>query len=132
MIYCLLVSMVAMHPGDPDNVAITSHVDLIEVNHYFDNEGKPVFNQLIFHNWDDSAGRFNVCAWRLLKNPNQIPVRNAVTGHYSATWHDGKILRTVNAERRIETWTQYDPETWERAFLPKSQRPDLLRPDVKP
>ncbi len=120
--------LVAMFPGDPPQIAVTSHADLIEINHYFDAEAKPVFNQVIFYNWDEEAGRFNVFAWRLLKNANQFPVRNAETGIYSATWHDGRLLRTVHADRRIETWTQYDPETWERAFLPKGDRPDLVRP----
>ena len=126
----LLTFLVAIFPGDPPDVSVVSYVDLIEVNHYFDNEGKPVFDQLIFYDWDDTAARFNVTAWRLLKNPNQIPVRDAATGRYTASWHDGKLLRTVHADRRIETWTQHDPETWERAWLPKSRRPDLVRPDT--
>jgi hypothetical protein len=128
MFFYLLILLLGFAPGDPPPIAMTSHVDLIEVNHYFDNDGKPVFNQLIFYNWDESAGRFNVNAWRLLKNTNQIPIRNAVSGKFSSTWYDGKVLRTINADDRIETWTQYDPETFERAFLPKSERPDLVRP----
>jgi hypothetical protein len=124
----ILAALVAMAPGDPPQVALTTHVDLVEVNHYFDAEGKPVFNQLIFYDWDEQAGRFNVVAWRLLKNPRQVPVSDSVTGKYSATWHDGRVLRTVRAERRVETWTQFDPETFERAFLPKNERPDLVRP----
>jgi hypothetical protein len=125
----VLAVLLAVLPGDPPEIAVTSHAELVEVNHYFDTEGKPVFDQIIFYNWDSSAGRFNVVAWRLLKQPGQVPVRNPHSGRYTATWHDGRLLRTVHAERRIETWTQYDPETWERAFLSKSDRPDLVRPD---
>lgn len=112
-------------------ISATEHIDLVEVNHYYDGTGKLVFDQLIFYNWDDSARRFNVVAWRLLKNPNQLPIRNAANGKYSASWHDGKVLRIIHADRKQETWTQYDPETHERQFLPKSNRSDLLRIDLK-
>ena len=116
--------------SDPPPISVTEHVDLIEVNHYFDDAGKPVFDQLIFYNWDATARRYNVCAWRLLKNPNQLPIRNPRNGMYYASWHDGKLLRVIEAEERMETWTQFDPETHERAFLPKGMRTDLLRVDL--
>lgn len=117
--------------SDPPRIAATEHIDLIEINHYFDGGGKSVFDQLIFYNWDESARRFNVVAWRLLKNPNQLPIRNPGNGMYYTSWHDGKILRVIHADRKMETWTQYDPETYERKFLPKSSRSDLLRIDLK-
>lgn len=117
-------------PGDPPAGPVVTQADLIEINHYFDQDGKSVFDQLIFLDWDDKANRYNVVAWRLIKSPNQIPLRNPGTGKYSATWFDGKVLRTVIANKRVETWTQFDPETRERAFRAKSQRPDLVRPPV--
>ena len=117
--------------SDPPAFAATESIDLVEVNHYYDDGGKAVFDQLIFYNWDSQAGRYNVVAWRLLKNPNQLPLRNPQNGMYYSSWHDGKLLRVIQAERKLETWTQYDPETRERQFLPKSQRPDLLRLDLK-
>lgn len=116
---------------DARSHAVTQHVDLVEVNHYFDDAGKPVFDQLIFFNWDDDANRFSVLAWRLIKNQNQIPVRQSSSGQYYAAWHDGKILRLIYADRALETWTQFDPETVERAYLAKDRRPDLLNPPSK-
>ena len=127
----LLCSTVGFLFSDPPRIAAAEHIDLIEVNHYFDGSGKSVFDQLIFYNWDKTANRFNVVAWRLLKNPNQLPIRNAQNGMYYASWHDGKILRVIHADHKMETWTQYDPETYERRFLPKSCRSDLLRIDLK-
>ena len=88
--------LVMVLSGDPPEIAVTDYVDLVEVNHYFDNAGKPVFNQLIFYNWDEPAGRYNVCAWRLLKNPSQVPVRNPVTGkphHAMIRLHTGFEFR---------------------------------------
>ena len=117
--------------SDPPRITATEHIDLVEVNHYFDGAGKPVFDQLIFYNWDPAARRFNVVAWRLLKNPNQLPMRNPSNGKYYASWPDGKILRVIQTDHKQETWTQYDPETYERQFLPKSNRSDLLRLDLQ-
>ena len=112
---------------DPPVHAVSEHVDLIEINHYFDDSGKSIFDQLIYYNWDDKAKRFNVCAWRLVKNKNQLPVRQAGSDKYYTAWYDGKILRVVYADRTYESWTQHDPETLERLFFPKELRPDLYR-----
>ncbi|MCP4079108.1 MAG: hypothetical protein GY819_17175 [Planctomycetaceae bacterium] len=117
--------------SDPPRIAATEHVDLVEHNHYFDSGGKKVFDQIVYYNWDPSADRYNVVAWRLLKNENQIPVRHPGNRKYYSSWHDGKTLRIIHASRKMETWTQYDPETYERKFLPKAHRADLLRFDLK-
>ncbi len=117
--------------SDPPATAITQHVDLIEINHYYDDAGKSVFDQLIYYNWDQHANRFNVCAWRLIKNPNQLPVRQPASGKYMSTWHDDKLLLVVYADRTMESWTQYDPETMERTFFPKENRPDLIKYEFK-
>jgi hypothetical protein len=66
-----------------------------------------------------------VRAWRLVKNPAQLPQRDWQDGGYVAVWHDGEVLRHVHAESMRETWTQYDPELIEREFLPKEQRREL-------
>lgn len=52
---------------------------------------------------------------------------------YSATWHDGELLRVIEAASFRETWTQYDPELVERDYLPKERRRELVkvRPWVK-
>ena len=127
----LLCTILAGPISDPPRNVASEHIDLIEVNHYFDGTGKSVFDQLIFYNWDEPARRYNVVAWRLLKNPNQLPVRNPRNGRYYSSWHDGKILRVIHADHKMETWTQYDPETRERKFLPKSGRSNLLRIDLR-
>jgi len=109
-----------------DNVA-TDRVDLIEINHFYDELGKHVFDQVIFYDWSSQSGRYNVRAWRLLKRPAQIPQRDWIRGNYVAVWHDGIVLRKVLAETVQESWTQYDPELVERAFLPKEQRRELRK-----
>lgn len=106
-------------------------VDLIEVNHFFDDCGKHVFDQIIFYDWSAQYSRYNVRAWRLLKRPAQVPHRDWSNREYVAIWHDGSVLRKVEATTIRESWTQYDPELIERAYLPKEQRRELRKLIVK-
>jgi hypothetical protein len=135
---------------------ISESVDLVEVNHFYDEHGRLVFDQTIFYDWQRykiegtpgalerdeaqtaSGGpsqefgyRFQVRAWRLIKNPQtQLPYRNWRQGGYTCgPWQDGETLRIVHARGFRETWTQYDPELVEREWLPKEKRKELR---VKP
>lgn len=100
-------------------------VDLIEVNHFYDEQGRLVFDQIIFYDWSPRASHYMVRAWRLVKSPAQLPQQDFRAGGYTAVWHDGEVLRHVRAESKRETWTQYDPELVEREFLPKERRKEL-------
>ena len=100
-------------------------VDLIEVNHFYDEHGRLVFDQVIFYDWSSSDSRYNVRAWRLIKNPSQLPQRDWQAGGHAATWQDGEQIRTVRSQSIRETWTQYDPELAEREILPKEKRKEL-------
>jgi hypothetical protein len=111
----------------PHDVVARDDVDLIEVNHYYDEAGKHVFDQLIFYDWSREESRYHVRAWRLIKHPSQFPLHDLRTDTYVATWQDGEVLRSVSGDAFRETWTQYDPELLERSALPKSQRRELGR-----
>jgi hypothetical protein len=50
--------------------------DLIELNHYYDDCGKHVFDQAIFYDWSEHDTRYQVRAWRLVKQPSQLPARD--------------------------------------------------------
>ena len=108
-----------------DDVARES-VDLMELNHFYDEHGRLVFDQVIFYDWSNDDARYQVRAWRLVKNPAQIPQRDWKNGGYFALWYDGEVLRYVRSKSDRETWTQYDPELVEREYLPKEQRKELL------
>jgi hypothetical protein len=107
-------------------------VDLIEINHFFDEQGQPVFDQIIFYDWSPPAGRYLIRAWRPLRTPAQVPHRDWQQDRFVAVWHDGTTLRKVRAETTRETWTQYDPELIGRAYLPKEQRGELRRASLHP
>jgi len=105
-------------------------VDLIEVNHFYDDQGRLVFDQVIYYDWCHHTNRFQVRDWRLLKNNNQIPLRNWRDGGYSSEWEDFKQrdgLRRVKSTSVRETWTQHDPELNERAFLAQEKRAELQK-----
>ncbi len=119
----LLIATLGMMPEPP--VAIDT-ADAIEVNHYFDENGRVVFDQVIFWEWCGHAGRHHVFAWRLLKEPAQVPLRDTDRGGYVSIWYDGDILRKVRARSSRETWTQYDPELIDRQLLPQHYRRGLI------
>jgi hypothetical protein len=108
--------------GTESSTVTTQQVDLIELNHYIDEEGREVFRQLIFYDWSKSHKRFHVRAWRLIKHPNQVPQRHWSPTYYQCSWRDEGKLRQVTAPSMRETWTQQDPERVNREFLPESQR----------
>lgn len=113
--------------------SLQDHVDLVEVNHYHDETGRHVFDQLIFYDWNESRNRFDVRAWRLIKQPNQMPRKDHRENVWRVIWHDSGVLRTVEASAHRETWTQYDPELVNREYLPQEMRKDLSKvPDSMP
>lgn len=109
----------------PERDVCREQVDLIELNHFYDEQGRLVFDQDIFYNWTDGADRYDVKAWRLVKNTNQIPQRDFENGGYSCFWNDGEQTRHIYAKAFKETWTQYDPELIEREYLPKEKRKEF-------
>jgi hypothetical protein len=121
MTLCLLLLSILPAPG-----VAREAVELIELNHFYDEQGRLVFDQVIFYDWSRDDARYMVRAWRLVKQPAQLPRREHASGGYVATWSDGKLLRVIRAPSFRETWTQYDPELVEREYLPKDRRRELL------
>ncbi len=101
---------------------VVDSVDLIEINHRYDENGQFVFDQLLFYDWAPAKGHYDVRDWRLLKSRIQVPRRNPNSGTYVAVWRDGAVMRKVHAKTIRETWTQYDPEIVEQQFLDKEKR----------
>ena len=109
----------------PQQDVVRESVDLIELNHFYDEHGRLVFDQVIFYDWFAPEARYNVRAWRLVKNPAQLPQRDWTGGGFSALWQDGEQIRHIYSKSIRETWTQYDPELVEREYLPKEKRKEL-------
>lgn len=119
--YSLAVCLTAIGAQAASDLMVDS-VDLIEINHCYDETGHLVFDQLLFYDWCPDKGHYDVRDWRLLKSPIQVPHRNHRSGVYVAVWQDGPVMRKVHAKTIRESWTQYDPEIAEQAFLAKDKR----------
>ena len=134
MLSCLTIASLFVLGVSPNSqatfVSAGQRVDLIELNHYIDGEGREVFQQVIFYDWSKTPRRFHVRAWRLVKKESQIPQRLWNPNRYQCTWHDDGLLRQVWAPTLRETWTQKDPERVNRQFLPEDQRIPLFGPEV--
>ena len=112
----------------PTNPAVAEdRCDVIEVNHYYDNQGDLVFTQLIFWRFDESESEYRVIAWRMLKSKQQNPLRDVTRGCVTTIFDDEGVLRRVRAESVRETRTQYDPELLDRQHVSPEQRRGLSR-----
>jgi hypothetical protein len=125
MTYAIAIALLSIVPVGGD--VTRESCDLIELNHYFDEHARLVFDQVIFYDWDGK--RYQVRAWRLVKQEGQVPQRDWANNGYSAMWHDGEELRRMFSRSIRETWTQQggegDPELNEREWLPKERRKEL-------
>jgi len=118
----------AREPGNiAERAALVQNVDLIEVNHFYDENGKHVFDQLLFKDWSDRAGRHQVVDWKLIKSAHHTPQFNHASNRWVLVYHDAGYMRVIYGTYKDESWTQYDPELIERKFLPKEDRKKLLR-----
>ena len=126
-IYGLCLVTVHLNPIED---AVVDRVDLIEINHFYDEQSRLVFDQIMFYEWSAAESHYQLRDWRLLKSPAQIPLRNWRNRDFVAVWHDFKskgVLRKVHARMIRETWTHYDPEIVEREFLSQDRRRELRR-----
>ena len=102
--------------------------DVAEINHFFDENGRLVFDQWIYYCWCDHAERHQVIAWRLHKVPDQWPRRDFDRGGWRVIWMDAEQqLRYVRIGNVKETWGQEDPELVERKELAREHRRELFR-----
>ncbi|MFP6677033.1 MAG: hypothetical protein VB878_18255 [Pirellulaceae bacterium] len=116
-----LTLLLATFTGNSVDRTVVDRVDLIEVNHYYDN-GRHVLDQTIFYEWNEYDKRFQIRDWRPLKRDAQFPHYDWRRGEYVTRWFDGGVMREVRSTAFRETWTRYDPEFVERNILPKTAR----------
>lgn len=122
----LTISLAWIAASDSRQPAATrQRVDLIELNHFVDEQGREVFRQVIFYDWSEDHHRYHVRAWRLVKDSSQLPKRYWDPPYYQCTWHEDHLLRQVWSTAFRETWSQQDPERANRKLLPEDQRVPL-------
>jgi hypothetical protein len=95
-------------------------VDLIEYNHYYDDTGKKILDQIIAYDWDESTKQFVVRQWWI---PTELQVSRH--GNYKLLqWTDRikYIHRKLRTKSFKETHTDYDPEVRNRKYLDQQDR----------
>jgi hypothetical protein len=98
-------------------------VDLLEINHMYNEKAEPLWDQLI--GWDLTDDGFRVRWFIVLKDKYARPHR--VRGQWSMTVsHPGFETTTIRAHVFRETWMQDDPETHDRHWRPRADRPGWL------
>ena len=112
-----------------DMTAQAAQVDLIELNHFVDKEGREVFQQTVFYDWSKTHRQFHVRAWRLVRHSRQLPKRKWNPNRYVCVWLGKQGRRQVSAPQMRETWTQQDPERVNRPLLSEDMRQPLFEED---
>lgn len=120
--------LAALSAGGSDAIVARQEVDLIELNHLIDDNGRHVFDQLVFYEWSQTRSSYRVIAWRMVKRPGQLPVRSWSPAGYRCVWQDDQVLRQVWSPAYRETWSQTDPERHNRKLFSEALRPELSPP----
>ncbi|MGV3483855.1 MAG: hypothetical protein ACO1RT_05515 [Planctomycetaceae bacterium] len=129
----LFLVTVGVGPGLASrDIVVNQRVDLIELNHFIDQEGREVFRQVLFYDWSDAHRRYVVRAWRVVKAESQLPRRRWSPPGYLCVWLDDGVLREVSAASFRETWSQTDPERENRKLVPENNRIPLAQPNMVP
>lgn len=109
----ILIAILSIPLTIPDRPS--EYVDLIELNHFYDQKGGFVYDQVIFYERAPETGRFKVRAWCLVEDREQLnrrPVKSETTGLYQVDYHDTdqRLTRKLTSRLYRESWTQVDPE----------------------
>ena len=119
----------------PHSDVLTDCVDVLELNHFYDGNGKRCFSQWIAWDWNSLRSRHDVVAWTMTCNCNVKATDEKLRAMVAPT-KEGLRLRFshVGVEREItagqfrETHTQHDPEMEQRNILPVERRRGLSKP----
>jgi hypothetical protein len=114
--------------GSSNSTIAKQRVDLIELNHFLDDTGRHVFDQLVFYEWNPDRSAYRVIAWRMVKRSGQLPQRTWHPPGYLCIWQDEGVMREIWAPAFRETWTQSDPERENRKTFSENRRPELAVP----
>ncbi len=109
---------------------ISERVDLIELNHFYDDQGKHAYDQVIFYEWSPDYCRFHVIAWTLIEDDmSRLPFRKPGSRDYAVSWFDreSRVEREVKSKLFRESWGQEDPERANKKLIEEKYRISLLR-----
>jgi len=129
--FTLCLCVFALSSSKGTNTA-EEYVDLIELNHFYDHQGRHVYDQVIFYEQSPETGRFQVRAWCLIEDRDNLsrrPVKNAETQLVQVDWFDNdqRLVRKITSRSFRESWTQIDPERANKKILDERSRIALVQ-----
>ncbi len=127
----LLLPLLMWASGPTDgNPTLRESVDLIELNHFYDDLGRHTYDQVIFYEWSVEYSRYHVIAWCLVEDDqSRLPVLLPGGRQVQVRWYDRDVkrYRDVRSPLFRETWTQTDPERENKKLLEEKYRSSLLK-----
>jgi hypothetical protein len=126
----------ALGSGDAkEKSALTQKVDLIELNHRYDDQGRHCYDQVIFYEWSPDYRRYHVVAWCLVENgSSRMPAFDHNKNRYTVKWfdRDSGQQRIIWSPIYRETWSDWDPERANKELMDEKYRVSLLRQQTRP
>jgi len=120
------VLMLALCVGSNEHLEgpiTTDRVDMIEVNHNFDEQNnRLILSQIIYWEWSPYFSEFIVMHWQLIGEGKKHTVVRKGPNEYISIGFDDERLRVVKARSFKETWTYDDPEVVNQRLVPKNER----------
>ena len=129
--FTLCLCVFALSSSKGTNTA-EEYVDLIELNHFYDHQGRHVYDQVIFYEQSPETGRFQVRAWCLIEDRDNLsrrPMKNVETQLVQVDWFDKdqRLVRKITSRSFRESWTQIDPERANKKILEERSRIALVQ-----
>lgn len=108
MVPVFLLALIGLVPND---AAIEDRVQIIELQHVYDEQAQCIFHQMLF--WERTyEGNLRVVAWRIWTAESPTPLREPVGRGFVLLWMDGEQLRRVYAKGWKESYRLYENEDW--------------------
>ena len=104
-------------------------VDLIELNHHYDDLGRHCYDQVVLWRWSEDYRRYDVADWTLVERLEQYPTRGH-TGLWivivdKSTSINGRWMIVSSMYR--ETWSFIkDPERMNKRYFNEKYRVGLI------
>ena len=132
----LLLPLLLMATGSSGgSTVLRESVDLIELNHFYDDLGRHAYDQVIFYEWSAEYCRYHVIAWCLVEDDiSRLPVQLPGGRDTMVRWYDrdARRHREIRSNMFRETWTQTDPERENKKLLEEKYRISLLKAPNRP
>lgn len=120
MLSLLLLAIVPL----PDCV-LRDRCDLTEQNFFYDENGKLVFEQIVWFDFERGTGTERIVDWRMAKEPSMEPYYDHSSREWVTRFFDNNVLREVRSKFGRTVWLQYDSEVTAREDYPVHLRRKL-------